>query len=80
MLLRPQDCLYTVATRSGAGAEHRVVGAVLATEVARANPARLIARMADPATRIVSLTITEKGILPHAADRRTGRTSSRYRS
>ncbi|MDO8399605.1 MAG: mannitol dehydrogenase family protein [Bradyrhizobium sp.] len=59
--LAPQDCLYTVATRSGAGAEHRVVGAVVATEVARANPARLIARMADPATRIVSLTITEKG-------------------
>ncbi|MDO9299286.1 mannitol dehydrogenase family protein [Bradyrhizobium sp.] len=59
--LAPQNCLYTVATRSGAGAEHRVVGSVLAAEVARANPARLIARMADPATRIVSLTITEKG-------------------
>ncbi len=59
--LAPQDCLYTVATRSGAGAEHRVVGSVLATEVARTNPERLIARMADPATRIVSLTITEKG-------------------
>ena len=59
--LAPQDCLYTVATRSGADAEHRVVGSVLATEVARTNPGRLIARMADPATRIVSLTITEKG-------------------
>jgi fructuronate reductase len=59
--LAPQDCLYTVATRYGTGAEHRVVGSVLATEVARANPGRLIARMADPATRIVSLTITEKG-------------------
>ena len=59
--LTPQDCLYTVATRSGAGAEHRVVGSILQTEVARTNPAHLIARMADPATRIVSLTITEKG-------------------
>ena len=29
--------------------------------VAKNNPAQLIARMADPATRIVSLTITEKG-------------------
>jgi fructuronate reductase len=33
----------------------------LQTEVARTNPAQLIARMADPATRIVSLTVTEKG-------------------
>lgn len=59
--LAPQDCLYTVAIRSGAGTEHRIIGSVLQTEVARSNPAQLIARMADPATRIVSLTITEKG-------------------
>ena len=59
--LAPQDCLYTVAVRSGAGTEHRVVGSVLETEVAREDPARLIARMADPVTRIVSLTVTEKG-------------------
>jgi fructuronate reductase len=59
--LAPQDCLYAVAVRSGAGAEHRVVGSILETEVATANPGHLIARMADPATRIVSLTITEKG-------------------
>ena len=59
--LAPQDGLYTVAVRSGAGAEHRVVGSILQTEVANTNPGHLIARMADPATRIVSLTITEKG-------------------
>lgn len=59
--LAPQDCLYTVAVQSGAGTEHRVVGSIMKTEVARTNPAHLIARMADPATRIVSLTITEKG-------------------
>jgi fructuronate reductase len=59
--LAPQDCLYTVAIRSGTETEHRVIGSVLATEVARTDPERLIARMADPATRIVSLTITEKG-------------------
>jgi fructuronate reductase len=59
--LAPQDCLYTVAIRSGAGAKHRIIGSILATEVAPANPSRLITRMADPATRIVSLTITEKG-------------------
>ncbi|MBR1155571.1 mannitol dehydrogenase family protein [Bradyrhizobium sp. JYMT SZCCT0428] len=59
--LAPQDCLYAVAVRSGAGTEHRIIGSVLQTEVAKNNPAQLIARMADPATRIVSLTITEKG-------------------
>lgn len=59
--LAPQDCLYTVAVRSGAGAEHRIIGSVLSTEVAKENPAQLIARMADPAIRIISLTITEKG-------------------
>lgn len=59
--LTPQNCLYTLAVRSGAGTEHRVIGSVLATEVATENPAQLIARMVDPATRIVSLTVTEKG-------------------
>ena len=59
--LAPQDCLYTVAVRSGAGTEHRIVGSVLETEVAREDSERLIARMAAPATRIVSLTVTEKG-------------------
>src|SRR5882724_5998665 len=59
--LAPQDCLYTLAVRSGAGTEHRVVGSILKTEVANDDPEHLIARLADPATRIVSLTVTEKG-------------------
>lgn len=59
--LAPQDCLYTLAVRSGAGTDHRIIGSVLACEVASEKPASLIARLADPATRIVSLTITEKG-------------------
>src|ERR1700712_291429 len=59
--LVPQDCLYTLAVRSGAGTEHRVIGSVLDTLGAPANPERLVARMADPPTRIVSLTVPEKG-------------------
>lgn len=59
--LVPQDCLYTVAVRSGASTEHRVVGSILGMEVGKEDPGRLIARMADPAMRIVSLTVTEKG-------------------
>lgn len=59
--LVPQDCLYAVAVRSGAGTEFRVIGSLLRMEAAGENPESLIARMADPATRIVSLTVTEKG-------------------
>src|SRR3954447_6296495 len=59
--LAPQDCLYTVAIRAGEHTGHRIIGSILDTDVARDNPARLIARMADASTRIVSLTVTEKG-------------------
>lgn len=59
--LAPQDHLYTVAVRSAEGTEHRVVGALLDSVVARENPAQLVDGMADPAIRIVSLTVTEKG-------------------
>lgn len=59
--LAPQDHLYTVAIRSAEGTEHRVIGSLLDSVVARENPARLVGRMVDPAIRIVSLTVTEKG-------------------
>ena len=38
--LAPQDCLYTVAVRSGAGTDHRIIGSVLRCEVATENPAQ----------------------------------------
>ncbi|KRR27424.1 mannitol dehydrogenase family protein [Bradyrhizobium retamae] len=59
--LAPQDGLYTLAVRSGAGSDHRIIGSVLAIDVATEKSGQLIARLANPATRIVSLTITEKG-------------------
>jgi fructuronate reductase len=59
--LAPQDCLYTLAVRSGAGTDHRIIGSVLACEVGKEKPGQLITRLANPATRIVSLTVTEKG-------------------
>src|ERR1700704_1365467 len=55
--LAPPGCLYPLAVRSGAGTDHRIIGSVLACEVANEKPAPLIARMTDPATRIVSLTV-----------------------
>src|SRR5262249_53399197 len=57
----PQDHLYTVAARSDARTDYRVIGALLGSEVARENPSRLVEKMSDPAIRIVSLTVTEKG-------------------
>ena len=59
--LGPQDGLYSLAVRSGEGAALRVIGAVREVLVAPEDPAALIARMADPAVRIVTLTVTEKG-------------------
>jgi len=59
--LRPQGGLYTLTVRSSEGTHLRVIGSVAELFVAPENPAALIARMADPAIRIVTLTVTEKG-------------------
>lgn len=59
--LGPQDGLYTVAVRSGEGDRLRVIGSVRKLLVAPENPAALLEAMCDPRTRIVSLTVTEKG-------------------
>jgi fructuronate reductase len=59
--LVPQDGLYSLAVRSGEGERTRVIGAVRRLIVAPADPPALLAAMADPGVRIVSLTVTEKG-------------------
>lgn len=59
--LAPQDFLYTLAERSDAGTTTRVIGSVIGILHAAAQRDELLAAMADPRTRIVSLTITEKG-------------------
>lgn len=59
--LAPQDGLYVLAER-GAGDEHlRVLGVVRELRFARADPAGLLARIADPAVHVITLTVTEKG-------------------
>ena len=59
--LVPQDGLYTVCTRGPAGDDYRIIGSVL--DVLTLADARdtLVALIASPATRVVTLTITEKG-------------------
>ena len=59
--LKPQDWLYTVSVRSGEGERLRVIGSVVDVLVAGEERERLLAAMADPRVRIVSLTVTEKG-------------------
>lgn len=59
--LAPQDGLYTLAVRDADGERLGVVGSVTRLLVAPEDPETLIAAMAAPATRIVSLTVTEKG-------------------
>jgi fructuronate reductase len=57
--LRPQDGLYTVAEREpGAAASLRVIGALASMET---GPTAALEAMAAPTTRLVTLTITEKG-------------------
>ena len=59
--LAPQDFLYTLMVRSGAGASACIIGSVLDILDAATQRRELIAAMIDPRTRIVSLTVTEKG-------------------
>jgi len=58
--LNPQDGLYTLLERGGAATTARVIGSIGAVLVAPRDPGATLAALADPATRIVSLTVTEK--------------------
>ncbi len=59
--LRAQDGLYTVVARGPEGPRRTVVGTIRDALFAPEELSRVIARIADPATKIVSLTVTEKG-------------------
>jgi mannitol 2-dehydrogenase len=57
-----QDCLYTLVQKHSDGTyEARVIGSIIDYVYAPDDPEAVIDRLADPATRIVSLTITEGG-------------------
>lgn len=61
--LNPQDGLYTVSTRSAAGTQLRLIGAVQKVLAAADDPQAVIDAIAAPTTHIVSFTVTEKGYL-----------------
>jgi mannitol 2-dehydrogenase len=58
-VMREQDCLYTLLVRHPDGhTEARVIGSIVQYLFAPDDPQATIERMADPAVRIVSLTVT----------------------
>jgi fructuronate reductase len=59
--LQPQDGLYTLTVRSQEGEALRVIGSIRRVIVAPRETEDLLEAMADPQTRIVTLTVTEKG-------------------
>jgi fructuronate reductase len=59
--LNPQNGLYTLLVRGPDGVAPRVVGSIREVLVAPREPDQLIQALARQETRIVSLTITEKG-------------------
>jgi mannitol 2-dehydrogenase len=60
--LQSQDCLYTLVEKAPDGTwDPRVIGSIVQYLYAPDDPDAVIEKMADPATRIVSLTITEGG-------------------
>jgi mannitol 2-dehydrogenase len=61
-VMHEQDCLYTLVLKHPDGRwEPRVIGSMVEYLFAPDDPVAVIEKMADPATRIVSLTITEGG-------------------
>ena len=65
--LTPQDCLYTLLARGADGAEAQVIGALIGAMTASRNRRAVIEALASADTRIVSLTVTEKGYCLDAA-------------
>ena len=67
-VLHAQDCLYTLVVKDPDGTMHpRVIGSVVDYLFGPDDPEAVLVAMTDPATRIVSLTITEGGYLVNQA-------------
>jgi fructuronate reductase len=59
--LAPQDDLYTLVERDAAGERMRIMAPLKRVLVAPEAPGDVVAAMAQPSVRIVTLTVTEKG-------------------
>jgi fructuronate reductase len=68
--LIPQDCLYSVLERDREHTSLRVIGTVREVLSAPAQPEMVVRRLAATATKVVTITVTEKG---YRCDPATGR-------
>ena len=59
--LLPQDCIYTSVEIGPDGQKTRIVQVLTGVLFAPPDPGKVLARMADPKIKVVTLTITEKG-------------------
>lgn len=59
--LTPQDGLYTVVEKTDTAITHRIIGVIEKVLVAPENSSAVIELLAKTSTKVVSLTITEKG-------------------
>lgn len=66
--LNAQDGLYSVQMASRQGTAWQVAGALWRTCLAAREPDAVVAAIAAPSTRWVTLTVTEKGYTPELAD------------
>ena len=67
--LNPQQGLYTLMVRGADGVSPRIIGSIRTVLVAPREPKAVLDALAAPETKIVSLTITEKG---YGLDPKTG--------
>jgi mannitol 2-dehydrogenase len=66
-VMAAQDCLYTLVAKHPDGSfEPRVIGSIVEYLLAPEDPEAVLEKLADEATRIVSLTVTEGGYNFHA--------------
>ncbi len=65
--MQPQDGYFTSVTLASGTVKDTVIGSITDVLVAPENPSNVISAMVDPGTRIVSMTITEKGYCHHPA-------------
>ena len=59
--LKAQDNLYTLITQTGDRVEATVVGSIVEYIYGVDNAQAVVDKLAAPTTKIVSLTVTEKG-------------------
>ncbi|MCB8799023.1 fructuronate reductase, partial [Escherichia coli] len=61
-VMKDQDCLYTLLLKNPDGTrEARVIGSITEYLFAPEDPEKVLAKLASPEIRIVSLTVTEGG-------------------